>query len=66
MLRIVSKLFQERTNIINKQFILANNLHKNYKLNNTPFLSRDYRKLTEYQNKISDKERQIHKYQMKK
>ena len=66
MLKVVRKLFQERTNIINKQAVLANNLNNKYKLNNTPNSIRDYKKVEEYQKQISDKEREIYKTIIKK
>ena len=66
MLKVVRKLFQERTNIINKQAVLANNLNNKYRQNNTPNSLRDYKKVEEYQKQISDKERQIYQVIIKK
>ena len=66
MLKIVSKLFQERTNIIRNQTVLAKNLNKQYKLSNNSNTLREYRKIKDYQRQISEKENQIYQVQLKK
>lgn len=59
MLKFISTLFQERTNLVVKQMNLAKKLQTEYVSKEVPYPLRDYKSLAELQNKIGEKEKEI-------
>ena len=59
MIKIISTLFQERSQLISKQLILARKLQSEYVTNKVPLQLRDYKSLAEIQKNIQQKEKSI-------